>query len=143
MACSVFFSLEKSIVLAQRSCCKVLQSKLGGEPNIRMRGLSQSAAPSALFFASLPRQQKGLAGTVKFFASCCESAKANVLGVSVAKRGYAAPAGDKKVFARDKPHCNVGTIGHVDHGKTTLTAAITRGKLRYPRKGCVVRKIII
>ncbi len=32
----------------------------------------------------------------------------------------------KKVFERTKPHCNVGTIGHVDHGKTTLTAAITR-----------------
>lgn len=28
--------------------------------------------------------------------------------------------------ARTKPHCNVGTIGHIDHGKTTLTAAITR-----------------
>ncbi len=28
-------------------------------------------------------------------------------------------------FKRDKPHVNVGTIGHVDHGKTTLTAAIT------------------
>ncbi|CAM1301347.1 TUFM (predicted), partial [Pycnogonum litorale] len=33
--------------------------------------------------------------------------------------------GGKKTFVRDKPHCNVGTIGHVDHGKTTLTAAIT------------------
>ncbi|CAD6234633.1 GSCOCG00002026001-RA-CDS [Cotesia congregata] len=33
---------------------------------------------------------------------------------------------EKKVFNRDKPHCNVGTIGHVDHGKTTLTAAITK-----------------
>ncbi len=32
----------------------------------------------------------------------------------------------KKVFQRTKPHLNVGTIGHVDHGKTTLTAAITR-----------------
>ena len=32
----------------------------------------------------------------------------------------------KEKFARTKPHCNVGTIGHVDHGKTTLTAAITR-----------------
>jgi len=31
----------------------------------------------------------------------------------------------KEVFKRDKPHCNIGTIGHVDHGKTTLTAAIT------------------
>lgn len=28
--------------------------------------------------------------------------------------------------ALDKPHCNLGTIGHVDHGKTTLTAAITK-----------------
>src|ERR1700694_1564638 len=32
----------------------------------------------------------------------------------------------KKIFVRDKPHVNVGTIGHVDHGKTTLTAAITK-----------------
>ena len=31
----------------------------------------------------------------------------------------------KEKFTRDKPHCNIGTIGHVDHGKTTLTAAIT------------------
>ena len=32
----------------------------------------------------------------------------------------------KQKFERDKPHCNIGTIGHVDHGKTTLTAAITK-----------------
>src|SRR6201981_71818 len=32
----------------------------------------------------------------------------------------------KKKFARSKPHVNVGTIGHIDHGKTTLTAAITK-----------------
>src|SRR4051812_38714490 len=32
----------------------------------------------------------------------------------------------KKKFERTKPHVNVGTIGHVDHGKTTLTAAITK-----------------
>src|SRR5882724_9842104 len=32
----------------------------------------------------------------------------------------------KEKFDRDKPHVNVGTIGHVDHGKTTLTAAITK-----------------
>lgn len=31
----------------------------------------------------------------------------------------------KETFQRNKPHCNIGTIGHVDHGKTTLTAAIT------------------
>lgn len=42
----------------------------------------------------------------------------------ILRRNYA----EKQVFERTKPHCNVGTIGHVDHGKTTLTAAITKGK---------------
>ena len=37
-------------------------------------------------------------------------------------RGYA-----EGKFIRTKPHLNIGTIGHVDHGKTTLTAAITKG----------------
>ncbi|HEY9081188.1 GTP-binding protein, partial [Magnetovibrio sp.] len=32
----------------------------------------------------------------------------------------------KEKFERTKPHCNIGTVGHVDHGKTTLTAAITK-----------------
>ena len=32
----------------------------------------------------------------------------------------------KQKFERNKPHMNVGTIGHIDHGKTTLTAAITK-----------------
>ncbi|WP_244592874.1 GTP-binding protein [Azospirillum palustre] len=31
----------------------------------------------------------------------------------------------KAKFERNKPHCNVGTIGHVDHGKTSLTAAMS------------------
>ena len=33
----------------------------------------------------------------------------------------------KAKFERTKPHVNVGTMGHIDHGKTTLTAAITKG----------------
>ena len=42
----------------------------------------------------------------------------------------------KEKFNRNKPHCNIGTIGHVDHGKTSLTAAITKilaeqGKAHY------------
>src|SRR5450432_1723866 len=41
-----------------------------------------------------------------------------------AKRNYSKMA--KKKFERNKPHVNVGTIGHIDHGKTTLTAAITK-----------------
>ena len=36
----------------------------------------------------------------------------------------------KAKFERTKPHVNIGTIGHVDHGKTTLTAAITKVLLR-------------
>ena len=36
----------------------------------------------------------------------------------------------KEKFERNKPHVNVGTIGHVDHGKTTLTAALTKFVLR-------------
>ena len=36
----------------------------------------------------------------------------------------------KEKFERKKPHVNVGTIGHVDHGKTTLTAAIIEGASR-------------
>ncbi|MCA1792368.1 MAG: elongation factor Tu, partial [Desulfobacteraceae bacterium] len=32
----------------------------------------------------------------------------------------------KEKFLRKKPHVNIGTIGHIDHGKTTLTAAITK-----------------
>ena len=40
-------------------------------------------------------------------------------------------AAEKQIFKRDKPHCNVGTIGHVDHGKTTLTAAITKGTVHF------------
>ncbi|PWN89154.1 translation elongation factor Tu [Acaromyces ingoldii] len=51
-----------------------------------------------------------------------------IAALSLATRGalrtYASEAGGK--FVRDKPHMNIGTIGHVDHGKTTLTAAITK-----------------
>ena len=40
----------------------------------------------------------------------------------------------KEKFDRSKPHVNIGTIGHVDHGKTTLTAAIT--KVLSTQPGC-------
>lgn len=53
-------------------------------------------------------------------------AKSNFLPIKSSYRFYAVSLLEKKVFQRDKPHCNVGTIGHVDHGKTTLTAAITK-----------------
>ncbi|KAL4226062.1 hypothetical protein ACF0H5_014050 [Mactra antiquata] len=44
--------------------------------------------------------------------------------LSAAKPGP--PGGGKETYKRDKPHLNIGTIGHVDHGKTTLTSAITK-----------------
>jgi translation elongation factor EF-Tu-like GTPase len=44
----------------------------------------------------------------------------------------------KEVFQRTKPHCNIGTIGHIDHGKTTLTAAIVDPRFRNGREGQVV-----
>ena len=45
----------------------------------------------------------------------------------------------KAKFERTKPHCNIGTIGHVDHGKTTLTAAITK----YYLKELLVTQLLI
>ena len=39
----------------------------------------------------------------------------------------------KEKFERNKPHCNIGTIGHVDHGKTTLTAAMTKQFSKNPQ----------
>ena len=48
----------------------------------------------------------------------------------------------KEKFERNKPHCNIGTIGHVDHGKTSLTAAITKvlaeqGKAQFKDYGSI------
>ena len=50
-----------------------------------------------------------------------------IFGLAGQIRLYAAEVLAKKTFSREKPHINIGTIGHVDHGKTTLTAAITKG----------------
>jgi elongation factor Tu len=43
----------------------------------------------------------------------------------------------KEKFQRTKPHVNVGTIGHVDHGKTTLTAALTKVTRRRKKESAV------
>ncbi|XP_042224651.1 elongation factor Tu, mitochondrial-like [Homarus americanus] len=54
--------------------------------------------------------------------SLASLAISRVFPAFVQTRNYA----EKRIYQRDKPHCNIGTIGHVDHGKTTLTAAITK-----------------
>jgi elongation factor Tu len=43
----------------------------------------------------------------------------------------------KEKFERNKPHLNIGTIGHIDHGKTTLTAAITKVLSKGQSQGAV------
>ena len=58
----------------------------------------------------------------------------------------------KQKFERNKPHVNIGTIGHVDHGKTTLTAAITKwlslqgfskGQLGFTRVSTIFSAILL
>ncbi|TNY17622.1 P-loop containing nucleoside triphosphate hydrolase protein [Rhodotorula diobovata] len=83
--------------------------------------LSPSLAASARSFAVAARPS----AVPKAAALRAVAPRAAVLGRALGPvRGYAAEAGGK--FSRTKPHMNIGTIGHVDHGKTTLTAAITR-----------------
>ncbi len=47
----------------------------------------------------------------------------------------------KEKFERNKPHLNIGTMGHIDHGKTTLTAAITKVCMRRILRRCSRRSI--
>ncbi|TFK41094.1 elongation factor Tu [Crucibulum laeve] len=66
---------------------------------------------------------RGLASATSSFLHVCRNPAQKPALASfnlIARRGYA------EQFSRTKPHMNIGTIGHVDHGKTTLTAAITK-----------------
>src|ERR1700753_2416373 len=56
---------------------------------------------------------------------CCWNGEARENGIPRERAIRRIETMAKEKFERNKPHCNVGTIGHVDHGKTTLTAAIT------------------
>eukprot|EP00887_Chlorella_sp_A99_P002697 scaffold6.g2697.t1 len=67
-------------------------------------------------------QASSTAAQTELFASGHRQ-QTQTLWLALSSRGYAAAY---DVNARQKPHLNVGTIGHVDHGKTTLTAAITK-----------------
>ncbi|CEH17231.1 translation elongation factor tu [Ceraceosorus bombacis] len=81
------------------------------------------AAPAAV--AQVPARSMSLAST----QAPIRNGRSNIAAAAAARlpgavRTYAAEAGKK--YVRNKPHMNIGTIGHVDHGKTTLTAAITK-----------------
>ncbi|KAJ7110138.1 elongation factor Tu GTP binding domain-containing protein [Mycena epipterygia] len=66
----------------------------------------------------LARTAAGSLSRGSFFPACRRTWLAHTTLIS--RRGYA------EIYSRTKPHMNIGTIGHVDHGKTTLTAAITK-----------------
>jgi len=68
--------------------------------------------------------RQGFGQMVKCVCSTSTLSRLNAPLCRVSTRLYAAEG--KKSYVRDKPHMNIGTIGHVDHGKTTLTAAITK-----------------
>lgn len=78
-----------------------------------------------LVMATLVRAVLSKGQTWRLFAGLNQvhkSQQSGSLSILSANRFYS----DKKSFSRDKPHVNIGTIGHVDHGKTSLTAAITK-----------------
>ncbi|KAK0565577.1 translation elongation factor Tu [Tilletia horrida] len=86
-----------------------------------------SASASASSVSALPRRAAAAAAVASPRQLAARSQSSLSRPASAAHgqvRTYAAEAGSK--FVRDKPHMNIGTIGHVDHGKTTLTAAITK-----------------
>ena len=91
--------------------------------SIALRSLRDAAAPQLRSGASI-RGAGSVFGQLR-------AARASVAAqVPSALRAYATDSGK---FVRTKPHMNIGTIGHVDHGKTTLTAAIT--KVLHERSG--------
>ncbi|XP_045608228.1 elongation factor Tu isoform X2 [Procambarus clarkii] len=80
------------------------------------------AACRVLLALSPARFSTNLQASYVRSGSLASLSRGRIIPAFVQTRNYA----EKVVFQRDKPHCNIGTIGHVDHGKTTLSAAITK-----------------
>ncbi|KAJ3601335.1 hypothetical protein NHX12_032306 [Muraenolepis orangiensis] len=74
--------------------------------------------------AALVGMRACFSSALQLSSPCLLNSSYKLCAVPLGRRNMAAEA--KKTFSRDKPHVNIGTIGHVDHGKTTLTAAITK-----------------
>ncbi|PWN47897.1 translation elongation factor Tu [Violaceomyces palustris] len=90
---------------------------------LAQRSLSSVAAAPAVARSSLSQPSSAKSSNLRNL-SRSKLAALPCLPLGLQARTYAAEAGGK--FQRTKPHMNIGTIGHVDHGKTTLTAAITK-----------------
>jgi translation elongation factor EF-G len=98
---------------AQVIACKVPLSEMFGYAT-DLRSLRQGRANYTMQFAPTSRPQERQRRVVAKAAGCAKN------------RDRRGDDMGKEKFERTKPHVNVGTIGHVDHGKTTLTAAITK-----------------
>ncbi|KAJ9118126.1 translation elongation factor Tu [Naganishia vaughanmartiniae] len=102
--------LSTRVLPATRNVVKTAEVLRAAAPALRASAqLTTPAQSRSLYTARRPSPAAAAALTASF---------------GNASRAYAADAGGK--FSRKKPHFNIGTIGHVDHGKTTLTAAITK-----------------
>ncbi|KAJ2764839.1 hypothetical protein IWQ56_004335, partial [Coemansia nantahalensis] len=101
--------------------CAISRSGLGSAAAKRL-GASAAAGGSRSIASLTSRLAAPAAAARSVGAASILAQLGGRSAVRLSARGYADPA----VFDRSKPHINVGTIGHVDHGKTTLTAAITK-----------------
>ena len=94
------------------------QGERPAERDVRLRHRPAVDVPGPRRFHHAVRPVRGSAGVDRD-----RDHRAGWLGVLIRQRGRKGMA--KQKFERTKPHLNVGTIGHIDHGKTTLTAAIS------------------
>nr|POF14070.1 elongation factor tu, mitochondrial [Quercus suber] len=81
---------------------------------------------SSPLLPSSPSPAMSFARTLLHTSRALRSSSSSPIQSALSNRAFNVARGYATVFTRDKPHVNIGTIGHVDHGKTTLTAAITK-----------------
>ncbi|OQV17482.1 Elongation factor Tu, mitochondrial [Hypsibius exemplaris] len=118
------FSLEKGLLFSRSVASPTTSlASLNGLRNFcpeALRGSSAFLRPLGCRHYAAPTDKKGGAKVAAPKGAVPEKKPA------AAEKKRPVDTTEKKTYSREKPHCNVGTIGHVDHGKTTLTAAITK-----------------
>ena len=103
-----------------------------------LRSMTQGRATYTMQFARYEEVPPAIAEEIMAKVAGKPAARAHGIPLDAPNRRSTAMA--KAKFERTKPHVNVGTIGHIDHGKTTLTAAITK-VLDTKNKGIAVRDV--